>query len=405
MKRVFLVRAAAVALALTSSAARADVVTDWVEFVDPVSTEGTKARTGFDPATAQDSSKIALAIFEAANSVDRRYKSWLGVAAAPKGASLDLAVATAARDALITCYPGQKAMIEQRYTLALATTKDKQGRDEGIAAGRAAAAAAMKAGGIDPDAPKLPALWANLPAGQWGATAYSVIEPSMVTTRPWFLKATTQFRPPAPVALDSERWRRDMDEIRRMGGKTSTERTAADTILANFWINTDDLPTLHAVATQRGRTPVQNARMYALISMVGDDATIVLADSKIHYAFWRPIAAMRAGSGGVAATPGWEPLLRTPMHPEYLCGHCFGGAMLAEVIDEQGGAPAGGLPFASKTLPGFVVTVPTTADYVRQMNNSRIYGGVHFRSTADTSEKVARALTKYANAMFAPPIG
>ena len=398
-------KASVLALTAMSAVAHADVVSDWAEFADAIGTEAGKTRTGYDAATAQDGTKVALAMFEAADAVDRRYKSWVGLPAAPRGASLDLAVATAAHDVLVASYPGQKAAIEQRYTLALASVKNNSGRESGIAAGHDAAAAALKSGGIDPNAPKVPAAWGTTATpGSWGPTAASVVEPAMLTVRPWFMKSVSQFRPQAPVALNSERWHLDLDEVRRMGSKTSSERTAADTVLASFWISTDDMPALRAVASQPGRTPVQNARFYALFAMADDDVSLVLVDSKLHYAFWRPISALRAGSGGIPSDPAWEPLLRTPMHPEYLCGHCAGAAVLAEVIDEEGKFPAGGLPFVGRTLPGFTVSVPSTADYVRQMNNARIHGGVHYRSTAETTERVARAMVRYASANFAQPI-
>ena len=63
---------------------------------------------------------------------------------------------------------------------------------------------------------------------------------------------------------------------------------------------------------------VQAARFMAMISVTYADALIACFDAKYHYAFWRPITAIRAGdTDGNAATvgdPAWTP--RAPRHAE-----------------------------------------------------------------------------------------
>ncbi len=397
-------RAGTAALLIAATVARADVVSDWAEFANAVDAAGSSGEAPFDVDTYLAGTRADLAMFEAADAVDRRYASFLGVPRAAAGASGAIAVATAARDVLLAAYPGQKAMIEDRYVLALAEEKDGPGRMAGIATGHAAAAAALKAGGLDPAASLVPYWPAGRP-GQWLPTGGTVIDIHYTAMRPWFMTSAAQFRPGPPVALDSARWVKDVDEVRRLGGKTSTERSAADTVLARFWVQADSSAALRAVAAQPGRSLVRNARFYAMMALAGDDMGLALTEAKLHYGFWRPITAIRAGGGNAAivADPLWEPLLRTPLHPEYPCGHCANAATIATVIDAEG-APKSGLPFTSTKMPGVTVTVPTTADYVRQDSFSRIAGGVHFRSTAEVSEAMARRIAANTLARFAPPL-
>ncbi len=58
---------------------------------------------------------------------------------------------------------------------------------------------------------------------------------------------------------------------------------------------------------------VEAARFMAMISVTYADALIACFDAKYHYAFWRPITAIRAGdTDGNDATvgdPAWSPLL------------------------------------------------------------------------------------------------
>ena len=393
----------AVVLAVAAPA-QADPVTDWIDFAQAIDAVAAKPDAPFSVDTDLAGTRTALAMFEAADAVDRRYQSWLKLPPAAPGASAAVAVATAAHDVLAAAYPSQRDAIDDRYALAIAEARGPA-RDAGIAAGRAAAAAALAAGGLDPTAKLIP-YWPTTTPGQWVATTPTVLDPHYAAMRPWFMTSATQFRPGPPVALGSARWVADVTEVRAMGGKTSAERSAVDTVRARFWAPYQTSAALRAVATQPGRSLVRNARFYAMMAMVNDDMGIALVEAKLHYGFWRPITAIRAGGGNPAlgADPMWEPLLKTPMHPEYPCGHCVHAASVAAVIDAEGPLPKDGLPFTNSAMPGFVITVPTTADYVRQVSFSRICAGVHYRSTAEASEAMARKLTAYALARFAPPL-
>ena len=64
----------------------------------------------------------------------------------------------------------------------------------------------------------------------------------------------------------------------------------------------------------------------AMVSVAYADGLIACFDAKYHYAFWRPITAIRAGdTDGNDATvgdPTWSTLLPgTPNHPEYPSAH------------------------------------------------------------------------------------
>ena len=55
-----------------------------------------------------------------------------------------------------------------------------------------------------------------------------------------------------------------------------------------------------------------NARLLALGTLAIADAVIACWDSKLHYAFWRPITAIREGdkddNAQTVGDPTWEPL-------------------------------------------------------------------------------------------------
>jgi len=127
----------------------------------------------------------------------------------------------------------------------------------------------------------------------------------------------------APPDLASEVWARDLQEVRALGGKNSTVRTAAQTEIARFWDETRPLvyyPILRAVAQMPDRSVSQNARFYASAAMAADDALIACSMQSTPTTSGAPSPALRiehmAGGSKSEADPTWTPFIATPMHPE-----------------------------------------------------------------------------------------
>jgi hypothetical protein len=116
----------------------------------------------------------------------------------------------------------------------------------------------------------------------------------------------------------------------------------------------------------------------------------------MHYNFWRPITAIRNGAAdgndGTSADPAWTPLLPTPNFPEYPCGHCVVAAALAEVMKAETGArPPSGVRVGSQAIPNSLVQVlPSWDEWAREVSDSRMYGGVHYRFSNEAGEEIGR---------------
>ena len=83
-----------------------------------------------------DSRAMAIlhaAIHDAVNGIERRYQPYTADLSSP-GASLEAAVASAARDVMIALAPDQRARIEQEYAAALADVPDGPAEGSGRAA-------------------------------------------------------------------------------------------------------------------------------------------------------------------------------------------------------------------------------------------------------------------------------
>ena len=393
-----------------ASPASADTVCEWIEYAQTVANAATPPpdapRTG-EHDRAQ--THVALAMFEALNAIDRRYESFLGMAPGEAGASQDAAAATAAYQVLVAHFPGQKAGLDDSYNVAMMAVANAAARDKGKAIGEAAARLALASGGFDPARTAIPYRPRTSP-GVWTATQLPVYPPYSFTFKPWFLPSFDSVRPPPPPALTSERWARDFDEIKRLGGKTGSGRTPEQTLMARYRITPNLVPTMRLIADSPGRPAVRNARMFALVAMVIDDAGNANAGAKLHYNFWRPITAIRnAADDGNDATvedPGWEPLIATPNHPEYPCAHCTFSAAVATVLkSEVGAAPPGGVRVHSRSLPSSIVqVVPTFDEWVKEVSVSRTYGGVHYRFSNEAGEELGRKVAEMALAKVMRPL-
>ncbi|HVG03621.1 MAG TPA: vanadium-dependent haloperoxidase, partial [Burkholderiaceae bacterium] len=305
---------------ITSPVANADAVCDWNTRAGEIVVS---AKMG--PPPANRAMAIAhTAVYEAVNAITKRYPAGAVKLEAAPGASVDAAIAAANRTALSKLLPSQQSAIDSAYQAALSKVTDGAAKTSGITVGEQAAAAIL-------------ALRADDGAAAGEAyrpqTAAGVYVPTVIPAathwpqrRPWLMSGSAQFRPGPPPALTSALWARDYNEVKALGGKSNSRRTAEQTQIAGFWEAT--LPPIYnglvlSVANVPGRDVTQNARLFAAVAQAADDALLAVFEAKYHYNFWRPVTAIRNGDlDGNDATErdaSWVPFIETPMHPEYPC--------------------------------------------------------------------------------------
>ncbi len=301
-------------LAALALDARADVVTDWnIKTAELI----TEARIGTPPAIRL-MAFVQTASLAAVNAIPQRHPG----APAAAEAAVDAAIAAAHRATLAKLLPAQKASIDAAYVAALTLVAEGPGKAAGIAIGEKAAADVL-AQRLDDGAATPEAYRPHTSAGAYVPTAAAAI-PQWPQRKPWLLASAAQFHPAPPPALTSEQWAREYNEVKELGGKTSTRRSVEQTDIARFWDYS--LPAIYhgvlrSVAQQPGRDVTRNARLFALAAQAMDDALIGVFEAKYHYNFWRPVTAIRNGDlDGHDATQrdaSWSSLIDAPMHPEY----------------------------------------------------------------------------------------
>jgi hypothetical protein len=381
-------------LAGLSGPVSADVIGDWnekaVAFV-------TKHRM-LPPQAERVVASVHVAMFDAVNSIERRYRPYRLAVTTAKDTSKETAAAVAAGMVLAGMHPKDAEELNSLMGTYLATIPPGAAKSEGIKVGQEIAAkivAERKVDGADaPDAyrPKTrPGVYVPTPI-----TASSM----WPNVKPFAMTSPSQFRPQPPIPLNGEEWAADYNEIKALGGRTSTKRTARQTEDGQFWLITGPAsyyPIVRQLVVAKKMDLVDSARFMALASTAAADAYISVFDAKYHYDFWRPITAIRnADNDDNPATERdatWQPIDNTPMHPEYPCAHCITSAAVAAVIEAAlGSADIPEVTMSSPTAPGATHRWTNVWAYADEVSMARIYAGFHYRFSTRVGQDMGRKI-------------
>lgn len=347
---------------------------------------------------------VQAAVYDATVAIDgwgRPYGLWQRPR---RHASVDAAVATAAHDMLVHLLPMQTPTLDVAYATSLAAIPDGRFKTSGIAVGRQAAAgiiAVRQGDGYQADigfvmpAPA-PGVW-QLPPGQ------SPLIPWASKMRPFLMLAPDQFRPGPPPVLTSRAWAREFNEIKAVGGTTSTVRTPEQTMIARFWTSQAAQQwntAIGQVVTDRGFGVDQAARVFAMVDLTSSDAVIGCWDAKYHYLFWRPQFAVPGGdtdgNPATKADPTWTPLVPTPMHPEYPSAHSCVSTAAADALAAFLGTDRIEIDMPS-TVPGVDPSrhYDTVDELITEIHNARVWGGLHYRGSTLVGSRLGEQVARW----------
>jgi hypothetical protein len=342
----------------------------------------------------------AVAVYDAVTAVEGGYRPFAIDADAPRGASTQAAAATAAHAVLAHYLPAQASTIlDPAYAASLAAIPDGQSKDDGVAVGERVAARWLAAraddgfrapGSYTPPDPPIAGVWIPTPPPAQPIGIY------LAHMRPFSLDSPGEFRPGGPPPLSSRRWARDYQETKDYGSSTSSVRTADQTLAARFWAE-PPVQQAHGAfrrfVLDQGLDLVDASRFMAMISVAYADALIGCFDAKYHYAFWRPVTAIRAGdtddNARTIADPSWSPLIATPNHPEYPAAHACvttaGARVVAHFLHTRQ------IDYTIPSLTGLGDRhYASVGDLVHEVQNARIWGGIHYRNSVEDGAAIGR---------------
>ena len=403
--RRLLVLVAALAALTAPATARADTVTDWnLHAANALFNTAAQA----PPVSVTHMAMVHGAMYDAVNTIDRRYQPYLySQRRVLPWTSRDAAAATAAYRVLASIVPAQQPALEQLYAASLAGIPEWSAKWEGIAIGEAAAAAMIAArtndGRFGPAAfptgtlpgqwrPVLPA-FANDPAG-W-----------IRNMKPFLIDDPARFRSAGPWPLTSAEYAREFNEVKSIGSLTSTTRTAAQTNAARYWAENPPRTwnrIVRTISAQQGLTLEENARLFAMLYTTTADTFISVWADKAVWLFWRPITAIREadtdGNPATAPDPNWLPLIPNPPYPEHSSGHSgLSGSFIATLQQFFGTNDIG---WTDTNVGGLSQSFTSFSDAIDDVVSARVWSGIHFRRADEHGALIAQQVAAWASANY-----
>ncbi|MBM4408044.1 MAG: phosphatase PAP2 family protein [Chloroflexi bacterium] len=296
-------------------------------------------------------------------------------------ASVDVAVAEAARAVLTQIYPGRgdefEAFADEVTGVRLAAgTSTRTDIEAGAAIGRAVGALAVERATTDGSS-AIPRLNPPVFDGVWKAARPFQndipLEPMAGTWKPWLMASGDQFRPGPPPVFRSAQWQAEADEVVRVNANLTDDQVR----IARFWADGPgtDTPPGHwlriaiEMIRRDGVSLADAARVLAHVGTAQADSFIACWDSKFHYWTARPIGVI----GNFAST------VVTPNFPAYVSGHSTVSGASSVVLGQF--------------FPGDAGRLGAMAEEAAM---SRLYGGIHWRSDNEVGLVVGRQVGELA---------
>jgi hypothetical protein len=388
-----------------SSPAHSNVITDW----------DAKAVAIVTPMPPYDAQRVMgmvhAAMFDTVNSIEPRYRPYLIQLPAAPNASVEAAAAAAAAKVLASIDAKTADDMKAGLAAYIASIPDNAAKSEALKLGEAVAARVLDArandGASAADAYRprtAPGVYVPTPIT--AASAWPNVKPFVMTTQ-------SQFRPPPRIALTSNVWATDYNELKDYGGKTSVKRSPLQTETARFWLMVGPQayhPFARQLAVAKQMSVSDSARFMALVALGLNDALIAVFDAKYHYNFWRPITAIRNGdiddhpSTDREAT--WQPIDNTPMHPEYPCAHCISSGTVAAIVKTAlGSMDIPEIAITSPTAPGVTHRWTNMAALEEEVANARIWAGFHYRFSTRVGTGMGNQIGEYVVKNAMQPVG
>ena len=390
---------------LICTASAADLVLSWNDLI----LKSVRKANVAPPVAARQMALIHLAMYDAANGVEKRYAPFHVHDRPPENSSLEVSVSSAAYHTLRVLIPASAELVDAQYRAILSVIGNGEAKTNGMKWGKHCANEILKLSLGDGSGISATYTSNNVP-GYWRKTLPNYDKPLLPNwgnVRPLALPLSDNFLAGPPPPLTSQEYSDQFNEVKRIGATNSTTRTPQQREIALFWADgpRTETPPGHwnriaqQLAGRRDFEISESTRLFAALNVAMSDAAIVCWQGKYLYNWWRPITAIRqADKDGNPLTLrdlNWTPLINSPPFPEHVSGHSSFSAAAAEILSSYAGGDNFSFHTTSDGIPGVVRRFEKFSDAAAEAGLSRIYGGIHFRAANDGGQTSGKKIGKF----------
>jgi hypothetical protein len=379
---------------------------------DPVSDWNATAVTvqGHFPALSAglvDLAYLHIAIYDAVNAIDGSHPIF---AIDPPNkvpwANLEAAVHSAARRILMSFYSADSVYIESVYQSRISLLPNDSTTTKGVEIGNTTAVMYLALRNGDGRLANIPYVWQQLGPGVYqptppGSPQYTPIAPWQAQLLPFSFDFSSQYRAPAPPLLTSAEYTTNFNEVKMYGSSDITNTTPEMREIAFFHTENPGIfwpRNLRLFAASQNFSLTESAQFFAQIFVSIGDALISGWNSKYYYNRWRPSTAIRNadidGNPSTEKDTLWQPLAVTPRHPEYVAAHGVVSGAVAYTINNLFGTPNITITLNS-TVTGTQHTFTNIYDFLDEISNARVWGGMHFRASCDEGVQIGQSVADH----------
>jgi VCPO second helical-bundle domain len=351
---------------------------------------------------------VHVAQHDAVNGAEPRYTQYVSTLT-DLSADAEAAAAAAAHRVLVLFFPDKQTALDDELVNSLAGIPDGPAKDAGVALGSATGQLVFISRvndgytSVDPYNPTPgPGVWEPTRPG-----FLPLLEPQFQNVTPWVLNSRDQFFVEPPHALTSEDYTREFNEVKAVGGTTSTVRTADQTAYAHFWAEPSPRGWSRVgniVSTDLDYDLHETALLLAMLNTSMMDGFVAGWYWKRYYSFWRPITAIaNADADGNPDTEPdnttWTSLRITPNLPDHPSTHSILGGVAAEILRQFTGTDYHSFCMTSTTAvpAGAFRCWSSFTEAETENGESRIFAGFHFRKAVKDGIRQGRQIGKFAS--------
>jgi hypothetical protein len=122
-------------------------------------------------------------------------------------------------------------------------------------------------------------------------------------------------------------------------------------------------------------------------------------ESKYFHAFWRPVTAIRAGDSDrnwrTEPDPAWTPFITTPSFPSHPSAHASASYAARRVAEQLFGQSKHDIVLSHPALPRLALRYTSFRDIAADVDDARVYGGIHFRFDQEAGAEQGRRVGSY----------